>query len=172
LDLESEPHTPLLFPEIVFSPSTFIAMSTDSTTKSEDGSKLLLNHDDELPSLRWQQDNPRNRSWIYTLIFIATLLSILLTIFFVLYLPLNAAFGTSIQNSTEPPAIETALPASLNRDLKFLLHPEDHVSRDPEIRRYVWNITKAIRAPDGVEKEVFLINGKSSPSKFLFLDSR
>jgi hypothetical protein len=46
----------------------------------------------------------------------------------------------------------------LERDLKFLLHPQDHVSRDAGIRVFSWNITKGVRAPDGVQKDVFLIN--------------
>jgi hypothetical protein len=45
------------------------------------------------------------------------------------------------------------------RDLKALLHPEHHVSRDPGVRTFSWNITKAKLTPNGVEKEVFLING-------------
>ncbi|TVY90217.1 Laccase [Lachnellula willkommii] len=44
------------------------------------------------------------------------------------------------------------------RDLKFMLHPEEHVSRDPCIRKFSWNITKETIAPNGVEKNVFLIN--------------
>ncbi|KAH8805453.1 iron transport multicopper oxidase fet3 [Xylogone sp. PMI_703] len=44
------------------------------------------------------------------------------------------------------------------RDLKWLLHPEDHVSRDPTVRHFSWNITKATRAPNGVRKDIFLIN--------------
>ncbi|KAN0090500.1 multicopper oxidase [Hyaloscypha variabilis] len=46
------------------------------------------------------------------------------------------------------------------RDLKVLLHPEDHVSRDPSTRQISWNITKAIITPNGVQKNVFLINGQ------------
>lgn len=128
------------------------------STTEEDGSKSLLGHDNELASLRWKQDKPQNRKRIYILIFVTTLLSIPLSVFLVLYLPWNAALA-SIPGLTRPSDVETAGP-TLDRDLKFLLHPEDHVSRDAETRRYSWNITKAIRAPNGVKKEVFLINGK------------
>lgn len=95
-----------------------------------------------------------------------TLLLIPLTFFLVLYLPWNAALA-SIQNLTKPPDTDPNLQAEPKRDLKFLLHPEDHVSRDLEVRRYSWNVTKAMRAPNGVEKEVFLINGTANTA-FLY----
>jgi hypothetical protein len=50
--------------------------------------------------------------------------------------------------------------AKLKRDLGIFLHPEDHISREPNVLHFSWNITKATIAPDGVEKNVFLINGK------------
>lgn len=44
-------------------------------------------------------------------------------------------------------------------NLALVLHPEDHVYRQPETIRYVWNITSGFRSPDGVKKRVYLING-------------
>jgi hypothetical protein len=41
----------------------------------------------------------------------------------------------------------------------ILLHPEDHVSRNPGIVNLHWTITSGFRAPDGVKKRVYLING-------------
>ncbi|KAK4945723.1 hypothetical protein LTR10_015071 [Elasticomyces elasticus] len=43
-------------------------------------------------------------------------------------------------------------------DLRIILHPEDHVSRPPTTLTYSWIITKGYRSPDGVRKEVYLIN--------------
>lgn len=79
-----------------------------------------------------------------------------LAIFCILYLRWNYAFKAPGTKSSEPPS--PIVGEGPKRDLKWLLHPEDHISRDPGIRRYSWNITKATIAPNGVEKEVFLIN--------------
>jgi hypothetical protein len=48
----------------------------------------------------------------------------------------------------------------IKRDFGIFLHPKDHILREPDVLRFSWNITKATIAPDGVEKDVFLINGK------------
>jgi FtsP/CotA-like multicopper oxidase with cupredoxin domain len=44
-----------------------------------------------------------------------------------------------------------------------ILHPRDHVFRRPKTIRYQWVVTAAFRAPDGVKKRVYLINGRLSP---------
>ncbi|RHZ58286.1 hypothetical protein CDV55_106464 [Aspergillus turcosus] len=41
-----------------------------------------------------------------------------------------------------------------------LLHPERHVFRDPTTIHMTWNVTLEPRAPDGVMKLVYLINGR------------
>ncbi|KAJ2955657.1 hypothetical protein NQ176_g11386 [Zarea fungicola] len=43
----------------------------------------------------------------------------------------------------------------------FFLNPHDHIARAPKTQRMTWNITREIRQPDGVEKEIYLINGMS-----------
>ncbi|KIV83645.1 hypothetical protein PV11_05649 [Exophiala sideris] len=43
-------------------------------------------------------------------------------------------------------------------DLRIIFHPEEHVSRPPTTLTYSWTITKGYRSPDGVRKEVYLIN--------------
>ena len=45
-------------------------------------------------------------------------------------------------------------------DLTIQLHPQDHESRPATTIRFEWNITKGERRPDGVAKDVFLINGQ------------
>lgn len=67
--------------------------------------------------------------------------------------PLDLVAG----NATQPQITEYT---ELKRDFGIFLHPEDHVSREPNVLHLSWNITKAIIAPDGVEKSVFLIDGK------------
>ncbi|THC94179.1 hypothetical protein EYZ11_006352 [Aspergillus tanneri] len=39
------------------------------------------------------------------------------------------------------------------------LHPEDHVYRDPRTQHYDWVVTSDLLRPDGVLKQVYLING-------------
>ncbi|KAJ5547723.1 hypothetical protein N7513_004957 [Penicillium frequentans] len=39
------------------------------------------------------------------------------------------------------------------------LHAENHIFREPVAHHYTWHVTKAYRRPDGVRKEVYLING-------------
>lgn len=44
----------------------------------------------------------------------------------------------------------------------YVLHPEQHVYRDPITIRMTWNVTMDQRAPDGVMRPVYLINGEVS----------
>ena len=125
-----------------------------------DSSKSPLSHEDELPIQRLKEGivarnfNRRRR------ILAITLLLIPLTIFFVLDHQWQAEFDAVGPNLSEHP--DPAQEPGHERDLKWLLHPEEHVSRDPDTRRFSWNITKATIAPNGVEKDVFLINGSAN----------
>ncbi|KAG5999529.1 hypothetical protein E4U43_002016 [Claviceps pusilla] len=50
---------------------------------------------------------------------------------------------------------------SLNIDIDpFALHPEQHIFRRPRTIALHWNITRGPRRPDGVLKQVYLINGQ------------
>jgi len=40
------------------------------------------------------------------------------------------------------------------------LHPEDHVFRQRRTITHHWTITSGLRSPDGVKKEVYLVNGQ------------
>jgi FtsP/CotA-like multicopper oxidase with cupredoxin domain len=42
--------------------------------------------------------------------------------------------------------------------LGIQLHPKDHVFRNPKTIKYNWTITSGFRSPDGVKKEVYLVN--------------
>ncbi|PTB73372.1 multicopper oxidase [Trichoderma longibrachiatum ATCC 18648] len=44
--------------------------------------------------------------------------------------------------------------------LAIPLHPTEHSTRDPTTLTFDWHVTLGRRAPDGVEKEVYLINGQ------------
>jgi hypothetical protein len=45
-----------------------------------------------------------------------------------------------------------------------ILHPERHIFRDPTTIHMTWNVTMEQRAPDGVMRPVYLINGEWSRS--------
>ncbi|TVY28515.1 Laccase-2, partial [Lachnellula hyalina] len=49
--------------------------------------------------------------------------------------------------------------ASQPPNLAYVLNPDEHAYREPKTIRYVWNITSDLRTPDGVTKNVYLING-------------
>lgn len=46
--------------------------------------------------------------------------------------------------------------------LAYLLHPHEHSSRPPTTLVFNWTITSGLRSPDGVEKQVYLVNGEST----------
>lgn len=101
--------------------------------------------------------------WKIILLFIATLFAILFAIFFIIYPALYS--NPTTRNTELLLPLETVsqedIPADTpHRDLKFTLHPEEHVSRDAGTRRFSWNITKETISPDGVQKRVFLINSE------------
>ena len=123
-------------------------------------SKSLLGHDDTLPIQRWNEDIAASNFNRRRRICAITLLLILLTIVFVSGIELYAKFDAPGLKLSEHP--NPAQELRHERDLKWLLHPEDHVSREPGIRHFSWNITKAEVAPNGVKKDVFLINGTTN----------
>jgi FtsP/CotA-like multicopper oxidase with cupredoxin domain len=49
-------------------------------------------------------------------------------------------------------------------NLAHTLNPQEHVNREPKTIRHVWKVTTGFRAPDGVRKRVYLINGLSQTS--------
>jgi hypothetical protein len=128
------------------------------------GAKQLLGGDDELATEPWKQDTATHhffhRGLKRTSVFTVTLLLIPLTIFFMLDFQWHSGFQLSGSKLAEVPN-HVAL-AGPERDLKFILHPEDNLSRGPEIRHFSWNITKAAIAPNGVQKELFHINSKTN----------
>ncbi|KIW27417.1 uncharacterized protein PV07_07155 [Cladophialophora immunda] len=45
-------------------------------------------------------------------------------------------------------------------DIATKLHPDAHIGRPPTTLTFDWEVTKSYRYPDGVRKEVYLINGQ------------
>ncbi|UNI22443.1 hypothetical protein JDV02_008332 [Purpureocillium takamizusanense] len=70
----------------------------------------------------------------------------------VLALPLLAFLGRGAS-----PAVASHAPDG--DQLAIRLHPDKHVARSPTTLTFNWNITRDLRAPDGVEKLVYLVNG-------------
>ena len=66
------------------------------------------------------------------------------------------------KNPEETPDVNPVFhpePPSLMEDA-FLLHPKDHTHRKPTLHVVEWRVTKEVRSPDGVEKDIYLINGQ------------
>ena len=52
-----------------------------------------------------------------------------------------------------------------------ILHPEEHVRRPPRTIHLNWTVTQEWRAPDGVTKQVYLINGTVCAAFFFYNNS-
>lgn len=44
-------------------------------------------------------------------------------------------------------------------DDRFMLHPENHIHRQPKTISLQWNVTKEAHRPDGVLRDIYFING-------------
>lgn len=117
---------------------------------------------EEVPYTRWQETEegeeptaykhtPRRWGLFAPLKTVFTALSVTIALFLLINSELHA--------SRVPAAISES--SDSKGDIKFVLHPEDHVSRDAKVIHLSWNITKAPLAPDGVQRDVIFINGKS-----------
>lgn len=49
--------------------------------------------------------------------------------------------------------------ATREKMLGIRLYPEHHVDRPPKTITHFWNVTSGFRSPDGVKKEIYLVNG-------------
>ena len=61
---------------------------------------------------------------------------------------------------SEPVPVLSGESGSDDQYLAIQLHPEDHIYREPKVHHYQWVISWGVRAPDGVRKNVYLINSK------------
>ncbi|TVY13380.1 L-ascorbate oxidase [Lachnellula arida] len=59
----------------------------------------------------------------------------------------SSRFGDAGSTASPPP------------NLAYVLNPDEHAYREPKTIRYVWNVTSDLRTPDGVTKNIYLING-------------
>lgn len=116
-------------------------------------SRSLLGHDDELPGWRWMADIDTRNFQLRRLIWVTSVPLVTLIILFVLYPQWRSEFQAPAPKLRQHP--DSAQGPALERDLKWLLHPEDHVSREPAVRHFQWNITKASIAPMALQKMCF-----------------
>ena len=66
-------------------------------------------------------------------------------------------FQLSSIRSTQPFSVSSPPEASFGGN-SYALHPEIHINRETTTLRHRWRVTKGLRRPDGVLKEVYLIN--------------
>ena len=66
-------------------------------------------------------------------------------------------FQWNSNRTARPFSVSSNTEASSGGD-SYVLHPEDHTNREATTLRYQWRITRGQRRPDGVLKEVYLIN--------------
>lgn len=66
-------------------------------------------------------------------------------------------------------ALEQSSETGQDTPLGYRLHAQEHTSRPPKTLIYNWNITAGFRSPDGVEKRVYLINGKHHKTRTVAL---
>lgn len=87
-------------------------------------------------------------SWIFP---ISVLFVCLLLVF---------VFLTSLKKLYSPSPLSNIRHDSPDEPLGIVLHPTSHIHRTPKTIVQSWNITSESRSPDGVEKQVYLINGQ------------
>ena len=118
-------------------------------------------HDSELGGMRREKVPSATRvdrgSWSIVHVMLAIPV-VLLSVVFILHLQWYSAVKSV---GTTPAAAQSDGQSPIahpRRDVTRFLNPEEHVSRDPRTTQLSWNITKAVIAPDGVRKGVYLIN--------------
>lgn len=128
-----------------------MSRAEDSLLNSKDD---LLEKTEEVYSRR----SMAQRWWQATLQVLVITPLVLSIVLFVIYFQ-NVATPLDLIAASTTKSLNTGN-TEIKRDFGIFLHPKDHILREPDVLRFSWNITKATIAPDGVEKDVFLINGK------------
>ncbi|KAH7400450.1 multicopper oxidase family protein [Cadophora sp. MPI-SDFR-AT-0126] len=136
--------------------SSFCSTSTSAEHNNEPSRQFLGNEEIFAHPFEPRPDNlHRHRDasrwlrplgWLFGIIFIAVVISNSLSILLWKSTTLFTSEATSDESNPT------------GRKLGIELHPEDHVSRHPTTITHHWNITSGVRYPDGVRKEVYLVN--------------
>ncbi|CAK7218702.1 hypothetical protein SEUCBS140593_003643 [Sporothrix eucalyptigena] len=110
------------------------------------------------PPSRWQRFTRLIRQGITPTLTIIIALSVVSALYLLL---INGNIPMPSYGAGSSDSVSKSHDVSEN-DLIIYLHPEDHIHREPQVIHMSWNITKARLAPDGVFRDVILINGKFS----------
>ena len=121
------------------------------------------------PPTRWQR--LWTAFWVGLTPALTLVMSVLVVVALFLLLTHNGmSMSTQTQNSskdTKDTNGSSSPPALPQDDPVIYLHPEDHIHREPQTIHLAWNITRGELAPDGVIREVILINGWFSCSLYI-----
>lgn len=140
-------------------------LSAASTTNDEHEASIRLlihgrGHDEtpEEPHIRLRLKNDTDKSkWLrpFGLLFLVLVLTTITITSFQTLSKMSTSSKTSgqVYNIHDESGDDEQL-------LGIKLHPEDHVSRSAKTLTFHWDITSDYRAPDGVKKEVYLVNGQ------------
>ncbi|PVH75797.1 multicopper oxidase [Cadophora sp. DSE1049] len=136
--------------------SSFSSTSTSAEHNNEAIQRLVGNEESFDHQIRLRPDDLRRHGdasrWLrplgvpFAIIFVTAIIFNSLSI--LQWKPAN--FFTSEATSDAP--------KSAGRKLGIELHPAGHLSRQPTTITHHWNITSGIHYPDGVKKEVYLVN--------------
>ncbi|KAH7364873.1 multicopper oxidase family protein [Rhexocercosporidium sp. MPI-PUGE-AT-0058] len=104
---------------------------------------------------RWNKDSGNNGDasrWLRPL-------GVIFAIIFMALVILNS-LSSLISTSIKPTILHSGVDdTAIGRNMLVIqLSPKDHVFRQPKTITHHWNITSGIRYPDGVKKEVYLVN--------------
>ncbi|OAA53343.1 ferro-O2-oxidoreductase [Cordyceps fumosorosea ARSEF 2679] len=124
-------------------------------------------------------ERPRGRRWLPAIALASGLFTILLSLFMLHVFSRNTAIRPAPDhdqhqkpsltptvthvNNFRPIVTPTPTPVVLPdpaQEAGYILHPKDHIAREPTTLRMSWSVTRELRKPDGVEKQVYLINGQ------------
>ncbi len=98
------------------------------------------------------------QTWLRYFIYLIVSLLIFGFLGAILFGQLKSASRNAVNIGGADAAQETPAGTQVPGDLRIILHPENHASRPPTTLVYNWTITKGYRRPDGVAKEVYLLN--------------
>lgn len=107
------------------------------------------------PPSRWQRICMSVHRQVTPVLTVLTALAVVMALFLLLT---NSSLSMPSLGGSATDAPKTHL---VEKDPIIVLHPEDHIHREPLTIHLSWNITKGRLAPDGVFRDVILINGRS-----------
>ncbi|KAF7185080.1 Laccase-2 [Pseudocercospora fuligena] len=114
-------------------------------------------------------DNGRDKQkWRLSLLAAAVLLTVIAYFFFSSGFHFDKAWSQDELDAGVAPSVKLDFghgpvahpdPGSRPNDASINLQPGEHIYREAKTIELEWNVTKAVVRPDGVAKEVFLVNG-------------